>query len=261
MKNTFKECIGELTGTFILVLFGCGAIGGAVILGAFNSLFEVALIWGLGVCIAIFATRSICPAHLNPAVSFAMLASGKLGYKRFFLFVISQLLGAIIASCSLYILFDFSISNFELKNNIIRGEENSFITAQIFGEFFPNPSFSSSIEISWIGAMLTEAFGTMILVFMIFKLTEREEKIDNSTPLLIGLSVSIIICLIAPFTQAGINPARDLGPRLFAYFAGWGKAAFPNPPFSFFTVYIIGPFIGAYIAVFLQKSSNLNSYN
>jgi glycerol uptake facilitator protein len=59
--------------------------------------------------------------------------------------------------------------------------------------------------------------------------------------------VSIIISIIAPITQAGLNPARDFGPRLFAYLAGWKSIAIPGPHGGFFTVYILAPIIGALV--------------
>ena len=71
---------------------------------------------------------------------------------------------------------------------------------------------------------------------------------DALAPLFIGLTVTLVISVIAPLTQAGINPARDLGPRLFAALAGWGAAAFPEPWYSSFTVYIVGPCLGGLLA-------------
>jgi glycerol uptake facilitator protein len=65
--------------------------------------------------------------------------------------------------------------------------------------------------------------------------------------LFIGLTVSILISVIAPLTQAGFNPARDFGPRLFAYFAGWGPIAIPGPRGGFFAVYILSPVVGAVV--------------
>ena len=64
---------------------------------------------------------------------------------------------------------------------------------------------------------------------------------------LIGLTVAIIISILAPLTQAGLNPARDFGPRLFAFFAGWGDVAIPGPRGGFFTVYILAPILGALV--------------
>lgn len=252
-----KELLGEFIGTFIIVLFGCGAVGGAVLFGAFTSLFEVAMIWGFGVAIAIFCSRNLSPAHLNPAVSFAMTLAKKLEVKKLAPYVVAQFVGAFVGGLVLYTLFGDSITYYESVNGIVRGTPESAVTAQMFGEFYPNPGFADKIQIGWINAMLCEAFGTFLLVFVIFKLTEKEEQTDNTTPFFIGLTVCLIICLIAPFTQAGLNPARDFGPRLVAYLMGWGDAAFPTVTFSFTTVYILGPFLGGGIATVLHKKSRI----
>ncbi|MBL4653968.1 MAG: aquaporin family protein [Flavobacteriales bacterium] len=249
----YKELLGEYIGTFILVLFGCGAVASAVLLNAFGSLLEVAIIWGIGVTVAIFAVRNVCPAHLNPAVSIAMALFGNLPLKKLPFYIACQFVGAFSAAALLYFIFGDTIVMFEQTNNIVRGTIESSQTAMIFGEFFPNPSFADKVSISWLEAMILEGIGTFILVFVIFRLTEKKEQIDNFTPILIGLTVTLIICLIAPYTQAGLNPARDFGPRLFAYLTGWGNTAFPIAPFSFFTVYILGPIVGGLGAGLFNK--------
>jgi glycerol uptake facilitator protein len=67
--------------------------------------------------------------------------------------------------------------------------------------------------------------------------------------------VTILICVIAPLTQACFNPARDFAPRLFAYLAGWGEVALPGPrPTGFFTVYIVSPIVGAIIGMGLYRT-------
>lgn len=248
-----KECIGEFIGTFIIVLFGCGSIALAIFFEGVGSLFEVALIWGFGVAIAIFSTRNICPAHLNPAVSLAMFLSKKLSLKRLPFYIFSQTFGAFAAAAVLYFIFNDAITVYETTHNIVRGSAASVQTAQMFGEYFPNPGFADKVNVSVLQACLMEGFGTFLLVFVIFRLTNKHEEVDNSTPILIGLSVTIIICLIAAFTQAGINPARDFGPRIFAYFTGWGDVAFPTPKWSFLTVYIISPLLGGVLASITNK--------
>jgi glycerol uptake facilitator protein len=97
-------------------------------------------------------------------------------------------------------------------------------------------------------AFLAEAVGTFVLVFLIFSLTEGcnlGRPDDALAPLFIGLTVTVIIAILAPLTQAGLNPARDLSPRLFAALAGWGGAAFPDQCFGYLTVYVLGPLAGA----------------
>ena len=86
---------------------------------------------------------------------------------------------------------------------------------------------------------------------MIFALTEGcnvGRPHDALAPLFIGLTVASVICLIAPLTQAGLNPARDFGPRMVAWATGWGDAAFPDRVGGFFYVYILAPVFGGILA-------------
>lgn len=238
-----KTYFGEFVGTFLLVFIGCGTVALDILFGTFGSLNLVALVWGIGVALAIFATRNICPAHLNPAVSIGMSILGKLEVKKLPFFLFAQFAGAFAASGILYLIFSDALIQFELTNSIVRGTPESIRTAAMFGEFFPNPGFSD-IQISWIQAALLECTGTFALVLFILLFTEKLKLHRNAVPLLIGLTVCFLIILIAPYTQAGLNPARDFGPRLFASLLGWGEAAFPLPSYSFLTVYILGPIAG-----------------
>lgn len=249
----FKEYFGEALGTFILVLFGCSSVASTVLLGVFNSLLEVALIWGIGVAIAIFTTRNLCPAHLNPAVSLAMCFNGNLSWKKLPMYMASQTIGAFLAGLILYFLFFDAIIIYEVANQIVRGTPESYKSALFFGEYFPNPGLESILPVSVFVACSAEFLGTFILVFVILKVTENPKQVDNSTPWVIGLTVTIIICLIAPFTQAGLNPARDFGPRTVAYLMGWGQAALPTVPYSFLTVYILSPLLAGGLAAIAHK--------
>ncbi|MCP4521753.1 MAG: aquaporin family protein [Cytophagales bacterium] len=245
-----RELLGEFIGTFLLILFGCGAVAAAVLFEAFSSLFEVASIWGIGVMMAIFASRNLCPAHLNPAVSIAMVIANKLEVKKLPLYVLSQFLGGFIASAVLYLTFQDAINTFELNHNIIRGTETSVKTAMMFGEFYPNPGFADKFSISTLSAFSLEALGTFILVFVIFSL-DGKMKNGDLMPILIGATIVLLICLIAPFTQAGFNPARDFAPRLFSYFAGWGNVAIPS--LGVIIVYVLGPIVGGIIGAIAYR--------
>jgi len=238
-----KAYFGEFLGTFLLVFIGCGTVGLETLFHTFGSLYLVAIVWGFGVALAIFATRKICPAHLNPAVSIAMSILGKLEFRKLPFFILAQFAGAFVAGGALFFILNDSLIEFELANSIVRGTSESIRTAAMFGEFFPNPGFSD-IRISWIQAALLECAGTFALIFFILLFTEKVKLHRNAVPVLIGLTVTVLIVLIAPYTQAGINPARDFGPRLFATLAGWDEAAFPVPSYSFLTVYILAPIVG-----------------
>jgi glycerol uptake facilitator protein len=262
-----KEFIGETLGTFVLVLFGCGSVAVTVLFEAHKGLMQIALAWGIGATLAIYLTRHISCAHLNPAVSIGMVLGKRMKLNKLPMYLIGQFLGAMLAGLFIFILFSPSISAFEAAHGIIRGTAGSVETAQLFGEFYPSPGSQAVVPLYLaIGA---ELFGTFLLLLMIFALTEGcnvGRPDDALAPVFIGLTVTSLICLIAPLTQAGFNPARDFGPRLVAYLTGWGSAAFPDHVGGFFFVYILAPIVGAGLAslffvkllepVMKQKSSD-----
>ncbi|MBI5725808.1 MAG: aquaporin family protein [Planctomycetes bacterium] len=251
MRTTsfWHGCIGEIIGTFILVLFGCGSVAVSVLFGSHQGLMQVALAWGIGVMLAIYLTRHLSCSHLNPAVSLAMALSGRMPFRKLPAYVGAQLAGALLAGLTLYLLFAPSIAAYENTHQIVRGTSESVRTAMMFGEYYPNPGGTAVVCLPL--AMGAEALGTFLLVLMIFALTEGcnvGRPDDALAPVFIGLAVTSIICLVAPLTQAGLNPARDFGPRLVAWLMGWGDAAFPDRVGGFFHVYVLAPLIGGALA-------------
>lgn len=249
-----SSVLGEMLGTLILVFFGCGSIAVTVLFSSHTGLFQVAAIWGVGIALAIYATRHISCAHLNPAVSIAMVATGRMSARKLFPYLLGQFAGAFLAAVFLYILFSSSIAHYENINGIIRGSSESVKTAMMFGEYYPNPGLAYGVPISTMNAFLAEMAGTFALVFLIFSLTDGcnvGRPDDSLSPLFVGLAITIIISVIAPLTQAGLNPARDLSPRMFAYMAGWREAAFPDSYGGFLTVYVLGPITGGILAALL----------
>jgi glycerol uptake facilitator protein len=245
-------CFGEFLGTFLLVLFGTGAVAVAVLFQAHAGLFQVAAIWGVGVTLAIYATRHLSCAHLNPAVSWGMVLAGRMRGPLLPWYWACQLLGGIAAGGVVLALFHGAISDYEATHHITRGAPDSVQTAMMFGEYFPNPGFAASgLGVNMSTAVLAEGLGTFLLVIMIFALTEGcnvGRPADGLAPVFVGATVTAIIAFIAPLTQAGLNPARDFGPRLVAYFAGWWHVAIPGPHGGFFLVYIAAPLLGGTLA-------------
>ncbi len=183
-----------------------------------------------------------------------MVLARRMAGKKLPIYLTGQFLGALSAAVVLYLLFNSSILNFELVNNIHRGSPNSVQTAMIFADFYPNPAIASVTKVSMTNAFLAEATGTFALIFFIFSLTEGcnvGRPHDSLSPLFIGCAVALIISIIAPLTQAGLNPARDLAPRIFAYFIGWHNAAMPDNNYGFIIVYVAGPVCGAILATML----------
>ncbi|MCE5284644.1 MAG: aquaporin family protein [Pelosinus sp.] len=247
-----REFLGEFLGTFLMVLFGCGAVAVSILFKLHQGIFPIAIIWGLSICLGIYATRSLCCAHFNPAVTLAMVASKRMKADKIPAYISGQFLGALAAAFLLYIFFEPSIAAYEAANHIIRGTAESMNTAKMFGEYYQLPGSTAVVSLPL--AMFAEGFGTFLLVLMIFFLTEgcNVGRPDNNlAPIFIGLTVASLICLIAPLTQAGFNPARDLAPRLVAWASGWGSYAFPDRSGGFFFVYVLAPIVGGLAAAIL----------
>lgn len=248
-----RECAAEFIGTYILVFFGTGAVHASVLSGAQVGLWQVAVVWGVAVALAIYATRAVSGAHINPAITLAFAAFRGFPLRKAPGYILAQLTGAFAAAATLYLLFGGVLREYESSAGIVRGAAGSELSAMVYGEYFPNPAVSQALSWSPAGvtlahAMLAEGLGTAFLAFFVFALTNPRNAGspgDRLAPVFIGLTVSIVISVVAPLTQAGLNPARDFGPRLFAFCAGWGSIAIPGPSGGFFTVYILAPVLGA----------------
>lgn len=257
--------IGEVVGTFMLVLFGCGVVHAAVLTGAQSGLWQVAVVWGVGIMLAIYTVGAISGAHLNPAVTLALAVWGRHPWGRVPGYIVAQFVGAFLAAAALFFAFQGSLAAKEREKGVVRGEPGSIVTAMCYGEYFPNPGSLATSPgpfdpmkqaelretVPHGTAFGVEVLGTAILALVIFALTDeanRGRPAAAFAPVFIGLTVSALISLFAPLTQACFNPARDFGPRVFASLAGWGAVAWPGfADLGWLTVYIAAPCVGAVI--------------
>ncbi len=267
------RCAAEALGTFLLVFFGCGVVHAAVLTGAQAGLWQMAIVWGVAILAASLVVGKISGAFINPAITIAMAVWRGFSWRDVAPYVVSQLAGAMAAAVALFVMFGPQLAERERDLGITRGGPGSEMTAMCYGEFYPNPA---GIAARWkdrramglAGEATTEAFesylreersavsesvaffaeflGTLLLALVVFAVTNPRNPAGMLTPVAIGLTVAILISVIAPLTQACFNPARDFGPRLVSYFADWGEAALPGPNGrGFFTVYILSPVLGA----------------
>ena len=252
---------GEMAGTFILVFFGVGAVQAAVATGAQAGLWQVAVVWAIGVSLAIYATAAYSGAHINPAITLVAFVYDRMPVVRVLVYWAAQLVGAMLAALVLYAMFSDAIVEFERQHGLLRGGPGSELSAMMFGEYFPNPAVYGTDEAAWRVVSLERAFvaemvGTAMLAFMVSALTSERNMARppaGVTAVMIGLTVAAIISVVAPLTQAALNPARDLGPRIIAYFLGWGEIAIPGPRGGWLTVYVLGPCVGGLIGGGLQR--------
>ena len=254
-----RWALGEIVGTFLLIFLGCGAVAVAVAFDAFQGVFQVAMVWGVGLTVAIYLTQGHSQAHFNPAIPWAMVLFRKMDRKLALGYVACQFVGAFIAAACLFLIFRESLAVHENALGIVRGESGSEATAMVFGEFFPNPggkplSADANKTLSLGSAFLAEVLGTGLLAFAVLGFTspELERKLGPAVPLAIGGTLMVLICLFGPVTMACFNPARDLSPRVFSALAGWGALPFQSNGHGWWLVYILAPMCGSSVGGWLS---------
>ncbi len=243
---------GEFLGTFLLVFFGCGSVAAAVLTGAQVGIFQVAIVWGLGIAVAIQLTGSLSGAHLNPAVTVALAVWSGFPWRHVARHLVAQFAGAFAASAVLFAVFSGPLQAYERTHGIVRGAPGSEATAMIFGEYFPNPggkplTAERRAEVGPGTAFAIEVVGTAVLLLVVFAATDERNRAQPRAlvSVTIGLTVTLLISLLGPLTMACFNPARDLGPRAFSALAGWGSVPFTANGLGWLTVYVIAPVVGA----------------
>jgi glycerol uptake facilitator protein len=256
---TARGLAAEALGTFVLVAVGTGTVAAAVLLGLPGGPVVVALLWGLGVVAGIAVAAGRSGAHLNPAVSvaFALGRPGTISAGRWAALAGAQLLGAVAAGALTAALFAGPLREFEAREGLLRGGPGSERAAMILCDFFPNPAVhgpraATAWPIAPLAAAAAEAAGTGALCLLALRLGEAEGALRRAAPWIVGAAVAGLIVVLAPATQAGLNPARDLGPRLVAWTVGFGETAFPGPEGGFW-VYLAGPLAGGAAAGLLHR--------
>jgi glycerol uptake facilitator protein len=234
-----------------------------VLTGAQSGVWQVAIVWGMGVTLAVLVTGGISGAHINPAMTIALATWNKFSWREVPAYIAAQMTGAFLAAAALFAIYAPNLADREAALNVQRGGTGGFLTASCYGEFFPNPgplaTSDKPFELANWEAYRTKvthaiAFGaevlcTAVLALVVFAVTDPRNEggpPPRLAPVFIGLTVALLISIIGPLTQCCLNPARDFGPRLFSYVAGWGSQAIPGPNgIGILTVYMVAPILGA----------------
>ena len=218
MEN-LRKYTAELIGTMILVFMGCGS---AVVLGTVIGVgpLAIALAFGLSIVATAYVIGPVSGCHVNPAVSFAMLLMKKLSLKDFCGYVIAQIIGGVIGAALLKLIVSFGIID---------------LTGALGANGVNNAG-------GIIGALVIEIILTAIFVFTVLGVTSDESK-SGVAGIVIGLTLTFVHIVGIPLTGTSVNPARSIGPALFAGLDS----------LSVVWVFIVAPLIGAAAAVGLYK--------
>ncbi len=234
------ECIAEFIGTGLLIFFGVGCVAALVLTGAQFGQWEVSIMWGLGVAIAIYCTAGVSGAHINPAVTIALAAFHGFDKAKVVPYIIAQMIGEFCSAALVYALYSQLFADYEVAHHFLRSSPEALATAGIFSTY-PNAA------LSFFGAFAVEFVITAVLMFAILALGDENNGAPRGAmnPLLIGLLIAVIGGSLGPLTGFAMNPARDFGPKLFAYLAGWDYALSGARDIPYFIVPIVAPICGA----------------
>ncbi len=213
-----KAYIGELIGTAIFVLIGCGAIifgGGAL------GILGIALAFAMALTVVVFLIDGVSGAHVNPAVTLSFALAGKFPWNKVFGYILAQILGAVIGSVLLYAI-------------VINIQDSTLIL---------NSGFGTNVlhnRVSVIGGALVEIIMTMVFCLVILD-TTRSSWSRNSIPFAYGATLFATYLVAIPLTGASLNPARSIGPALVS-----------QKNLDQLGIFILAPIVGAVLAYFIH---------
>jgi MIP family channel proteins len=238
MKRTTlkQELLAEFLGTFILVTFGVAVVAQVILSeGRHGGYLSINLGWGLAVVMGVYVAGGVTGAHLNPAVTLALAARRGFAWRKLLPYWMAQVTGGFAASAVVFITYREAFNAFDKGTRIVLGDRG---TAGIFATY-PQPFLSTT------GGLVDQVVGTALLILVILAVTDSQNTAPSSTlaPVVVGLLVVLIGMTFGFNCGYAINPARDLGPRLFTWIGGWGIEVFRAANYWFW-VPIVGPLLG-----------------
>ncbi len=223
-----SKIVAEMLGTMVLVLMGCGS---AVIAGADGTtgvgLLGISFAFGLSVVAMAYAIGHISGCHINQAISVAMVVAGRMKAKEAAFYIIAQIVRAIIGAGILYVLVTNQLAGFNMKPYALGS--NGWGTGYL-GEY------------NTLAAFVAEFIFTFIFLFVILGSTSTKNINGGFAGLAIGLSLTLIHIVGIKINRVSVNPARSIGPALFA-----GGAAI-----SQLWLFIVAPVLGGIAAAFIH---------
>jgi glycerol uptake facilitator protein len=238
-KPLVGELIAEALGTAVIILFGAGSVAmvqlfgrgipGEIVNGGYTN---ITIAWGLGVALAIYLTARVSGAHLNPAVTVSLAAFRNFPGSKVVPYCLAQTVGAFLAAAIVYLNY---------RPAFLKTDPELVRTAGIFTTFPAFPDLP-------MAGLIDQVIGTALLVLLVFALTDDRNlaPLSNLGPAFIGLLVIAIGMSFGAMHGYAINPARDLGPRLFTVIAGFRNNGITDGT-NAWVVPIVGPLVGGLI--------------
>jgi MIP family channel proteins len=242
-RGTVREVLGEFLGTFTLIVLGTAVVAQVLLSNQANgSYLSINLGWGLAVVMGIYVAGGISGAHLNPAVTLTLALRRGFAWGKVLPYCLAQVAGAFTGALVTFVTYREAFDHFDGGVRQVAGPQG---TAGIFATY--PQAFLSTFP----GGLIDQIVGTALLLLLIFAVTDTKNLAPDPkfAPVVVGLIVIVIGMTFGYNAGYAINPARDLGPRLFTAVAGWGGEVF-RAGNGWWWVPIAGPLIGGVIGGF-----------
>ena len=236
-RGLLRELLAEFFGTFILIAFGVGVVAQVVLSrNTAGTYLSINIAWGLAVTMGCYVSAGVTGAHINPAVTLALAVHRKFPWGKVLPYSLAQIAGAFVASAVVYITYREALGAFDGGVRQVAGAHG---TAGIWATY-PQPFLST-----FPGGVIDQVVGTALLVAVIFGISDSRNSPAPAgvAPVIVGLLVVASGAAFGFNSGYAINPARDFGPRLFTFVAGWGGEVF-RAGNNWWWVPIVAPCVG-----------------
>lgn len=240
-----RECLAECLGVLILILLGCGSVAQSTTSrGANGQFFSINVGFALGVTFGVFICRGVSGGHLNPAVSLTLCVLGRFNWNKLPFYAFCQTLGGFLGAAIVGLQYYDAIRSVSGGPLLVTGVNG---TAGIFATY---PAEYLSL---W-GGFVDQVVGTAVLMLCVMALTDQRNTVvpDALVPPLVGGVILVLGTSMGSNCGYALNPARDLGPRLFTFVAGWGSEVFTAGG-NWWWVPIVAPCLGALLGGFIYE--------
>ncbi len=215
------QFIGELFGTFILILLGDGVVANVglaprLAAPAYNW-NTITIGWAFAVIVAVYVSAGVSGAHINPAVTIALAVKGDFPWSKVLPYIVAQVVGAFLGALGVYLVYMDGLRSAGVPNVWCTGPGSMFGQA-----FWGGTGATSAGSYSLLNATITEIFGTAVLLWGVLASGDSRNTglMHNLGPFLVGGTVLAVGLSLGGPSGYAINPARDFGPRLFGVLAG-----------------------------------------
>jgi len=240
--------IGEIFGTFILILLGDGVVANVGLAPRLASPAynwnTIVFGWAFAVIVAVYVSAGVSGAHLNPAVTIALAVKRGFAWGKVLPYIVAQVVGAFLGALGVYLCYGDGLRAAGVPNVWCTGPGSVFSQAFWGGA----AAGVTGSPYSFTGAIITEIIGTAVLLWGILASGDPRNTglMHNLGPFLVGGTVLAVGLSLGGPSGYAINPARDFGPRLFGLIVGT-KDLFSN---GYWIIPIIAPIIGGVLGAF-----------